>query len=173
MVTLASTLTQSTQSSLDIFASTPAAFLAKDIWWLKISLQCMFAWAYQRIDDGADSEVVLIFKLADLIRIHSTKLGTSLHGCVNSWSTKLKDRYLHILQAHKKGQDIPFVFNNDVQPAMRKACKYDANTDVIQLADFGHGIVGHIVWHVHLDQMLKQDAASAEKALLHLSRSLA
>ena len=41
---------------------------------------------------------------------------------------------LHAMQAHKKGQDFPLVFNNDVEPAMRKACKHDANTDVIQFS---------------------------------------
>ena len=89
-------------------------------------------------DAHAGNEVVPIFKLADLSRMYSTRLeqlGTCLHGRVNS--TNLKDRilaYFPDLQAHKEGRDIFLVFNKDVGPAMRKACKHDADTDAVHLA---------------------------------------
>ena len=59
-------------------------------------------------DAQADSEVVPIFKLADLVKMYSIRLkqlGTCSHGHVNS--THLKDRILeHFpdLQAHKDGR---------------------------------------------------------------------
>ena len=89
-------------------------------------------------DARADNEIVPIFKLADLIRMYSTRveqLGTCLSGRVNS--THLKDRILaHFpnLQAHKEGRDILLIFNKDVGPAMRKACEHDADADAIHLA---------------------------------------
>lgn len=89
-------------------------------------------------DARADSEIVPIFKLADLVRMYTTRveqLGTSLGGRVNS--THLKTRILaHFpdLQAHKEGRDILLVFNEDVGPAMRKACEHDADADAIHLA---------------------------------------
>lgn len=89
-------------------------------------------------DAQADSEIVPIFKLADLVRMYSTRveqLGTCLSGRVNS--THLKNRILaHFpdLQAHKEGRDVLLVFNEYIGPAMRKACEHDADADAIHLA---------------------------------------
>lgn len=89
-------------------------------------------------DAQADSDIVSIFKLADLKRMYSTRveqLGTCLSGRVNS--THLKNRILaHFpdLQAHKEGRDILLVSNKDVGPAMKKVCEQDADTDAIHLA---------------------------------------
>lgn len=89
-------------------------------------------------DTRAESEIVPVFKLKDLVRMYITRvkqLGTSLNGRVNS--THLKDRILaHFpdLQAHKDGRDIFLVFNEDIGPAMRKACEHDADSNAIHLA---------------------------------------
>ena len=89
-------------------------------------------------DAREDSEIVPIFKLADLVRMYSNRveqLGTCLSGRVNS--THLKNRILaHFpdLQVHKEGRDILLVFNDDVGPAVRKACEDDADADAIHLA---------------------------------------
>ncbi len=86
----------------------------------------------------ADSESAPIFKLADLVRMYTKRvelLGTHLRGRVNS--THLKDRILaHFpdLQAHKEGRDILLVFNEDIGPAVMKACEHDADSDAILLA---------------------------------------
>ena len=88
-------------------------------------------------DARADSEISPIFKLADLARMYSTRveqLGTHV-GRVNS--TLLKHRILaHFpdLQAHKEGRDVLLIFTDDVGPAMKKACEYDADADAIHLA---------------------------------------
>ena len=89
-------------------------------------------------DARADSEIAPIFKLADLVRMYHTRveqLGTPVSVRVNS--THLKNRIIaHFsdLQAHKEGRDIIFVFSDDVGPAIRKACSFDADTDAIHPA---------------------------------------
>ncbi len=71
-----------------------------------------------------------------LVKMYSARveqLGTCLRCRVNS--TYLKNRILaHFpdLQAHKEVRNILLVFNEDVGPAMRKACEHDA--DAIHLA---------------------------------------
>ena len=52
-------------------------------------------------------------------------------------STLLKHRNLaHFpdLQTHKEGRDVLLIFTDDVGPAMKKACKYDADAHAIHLA---------------------------------------
>ncbi len=79
-----------------------------------------------------------MFKLKDLVAMYSSRvkqLGTSLNGRINS--THLKDRILaHFpdLQALKDGRDIILIFNEDIGPAMRKACELDAESNAIHLA---------------------------------------
>ncbi len=86
----------------------------------------------------AENESVPVFKLKDLVAMYSSRvkqLGTSLNGRINS--THLKDRILaHFpdLQALKDGRDIILIFNEDIGPAMRKACELDAEFNAIHLA---------------------------------------
>ena len=52
-------------------------------------------------------------------------------------STRPKTRILaHFpdLQAHKEGRDVLLVFNEDIGPAVKKACDIDADADAIHLA---------------------------------------
>ncbi len=79
-----------------------------------------------------------MFKLKDLVAMYSSRvkqLGTSLNGRINS--THLKDRILaHFpdLHALKDGRGIILIFNEDIGPAMRKACELDAESNAIHLA---------------------------------------
>ncbi len=86
----------------------------------------------------AENESVPVFKLKYILAMYSFRvkqLGTSLNGRINS--THLKDRILaHFpyLQALKDGRDIILIFNEDIGPAMRKACELDAESNAIHLA---------------------------------------
>ncbi len=85
----------------------------------------------------AENESVPVFKLKDLVAMYSSRvkqLGTSLNGRINS--THLKDRILaHFpdLQALKDGRDIILIFNEDIGPAMRKACEQHLIISIITL----------------------------------------
>ena len=60
---------------------------------------------------------------------------TSAECILPDWSNwELNQPERQDLQAHKEGRDIFLVFNKDVGPAMRKACKHDADSDAVHLA---------------------------------------
>ncbi|KAG7174307.1 hypothetical protein Hamer_G003243 [Homarus americanus] len=88
-------------------------------------------------DAHTNTEAVKVFKLPGLTRMYTTRLeqlGTSISGSVHS--TDLKNRiltYFPDLQAHKEGRDVFLVFNEDVGPALRKACDHDADNDDVHL----------------------------------------
>lgn len=89
-------------------------------------------------DTRSDTEHAPLFILADLVKIHTTRveqLGTTLsNGRVNL--TGLKERiFMHFpdLDAHREGRNV-LVFNKDVGPAIRNACEHDAYSDAIDLA---------------------------------------
>ena len=85
-----------------------------------------------------DNLFASVFKLADLANLYSVRLkqfGTDTEGHIHS--TKLKDRnlgYFQDMKVHRQGRDIMIISKKDVGSASNKACKYDADNDVIHLA---------------------------------------
>ena len=91
------------------------------------------------IDDvQAEIERFVVFKLKYLVVMYSTYLSAAARSNLNSRvnSTYLKDVTLaHFpdMQAHKDGQEIILIFSDDVGPAMRSECEYDADPHAIHL----------------------------------------
>lgn len=85
-----------------------------------------------------DEDVAPVFKLADLVILYSTRLeqlGVEQH--VKPHSTELKNRILAQfpdLTAHREGRDVLLAFDEEVGPALRKACKIDYDDEGIYLA---------------------------------------
>ncbi|KAJ8050258.1 hypothetical protein HOLleu_03392 [Holothuria leucospilota] len=88
-------------------------------------------------DTPMDSLVAPIFRLSDLVYLHTARLeqlGIDVAGRVHS--TDLKKRvlaYFPDMEAHKQGRDVVLISNEDVEPALRKACEHDADGDAVHL----------------------------------------
>jgi len=89
-------------------------------------------------DAQTDESVAPILKLADLVKLYTSRLeqlGVKQQNRLNS--TKLKDSILsHIpdLSAHREGRDVLLAFSGDVGSALRKVCDSDYDDDAICLA---------------------------------------
>jgi hypothetical protein len=85
-----------------------------------------------------DADIAPVFKLADLLRLYSTRLeqlGVEQH--IRPHSTELKNRILAQfpdLSAHRDGRNILLAFNKDLGLALRKACDEDYDDEAICLA---------------------------------------
>ena len=79
-----------------------------------------------------------VFKLSDLARLYTAQmdqLGIKLD--MRPHTTRLKQRLLAEftdMRAQKKGRDILLAFENDIGPALAKACEIDSDSDAIILA---------------------------------------
>jgi len=84
------------------------------------------------------ADVAPVFKLSDLVKLYSSKLEQlGVQQNSRPHSTDLKNRILAQfpeLQAIKEGRDVLLVFNDDMGPALRKACELDVDDDAICLA---------------------------------------
>ena len=85
-----------------------------------------------------DDNVAPVFKLADLVRLYSTRLEElGVKQRDHPHSTRLKNRILaHFpdLAAHKEGRDVLLAFDEDLGPALRKAYDQDYDDEAICLA---------------------------------------
>ncbi len=87
-----------------------------------------------------DESVAPVFKLADLVRLYSTRLeqlGVEQHSHSRPHSTRLKERILSQfpdLSAHREGHDVLLAFDKDLGPALRRACDQDYDDEAICLA---------------------------------------
>jgi hypothetical protein len=87
----------------------------------------------------ADSSIVPIFKLADLVKLYTVRLSQlALSKPVEGvHSTRLKDKLLtHFpkMRAQQEGRDVLLIFESDIGPALKKACQYDCDQDAVYLA---------------------------------------
>lgn len=86
----------------------------------------------------SESDVIPIFKLADLAKMYSTRLGqlgVAIEGRVNT--THLKNRILSAfpdMQAHKQGRDVLLIFKDDVGEALKRATSLSRDDEGIILA---------------------------------------
>lgn len=88
-------------------------------------------------DLKASESVAPVFKLSDLIKLYSTRLHQLGVEEVQPHSTRFKDRILAQLpnlRAHREGRDILFAFDEDVGPALRKACHKNFDDEAVCLA---------------------------------------
>ena len=85
-----------------------------------------------------DEDVAPVFKLADLVILYSTRLEQlGVEQNARPHSTELKNRILAQfpdLTAHREGRDVLLAFDEEVGPALRKACKIDYDDEGIYLA---------------------------------------
>ncbi|KAL5005325.1 hypothetical protein ScPMuIL_018781 [Solemya velum] len=106
----------------------------------KISHGIALAELLTYIDEArTDEDVAPIFKLADLVKLYSSRLeqlGVDTQSRIHS--TKLKERILNQfpdLKAYKEGRDVLLAFDKDFGPALKKACQNDdCDDDAICLA---------------------------------------
>ena len=74
-------------------------------------------------------DIAPVFKLSDLVKLYSSRLqelGVKQH--TRQHSTELKNRILAQnpnLKVNKEGRDVLLTFNNDLGPALHKACDDD------------------------------------------------
>jgi len=87
----------------------------------------------------ADSSVVPIFKLADLVKLYTDRLSQLAldRPAERVHSTRLKEKLLtHFpkMRAQQDGRDVLLVFESDIGPALKKACQHDCDQDAMYLA---------------------------------------
>ena len=85
-----------------------------------------------------DPSVAPVFLMPEIVIMYSARLKQlGIENCSNVHSTKLKDKLLANipdLQVHKEGRVNLLVFNEDVGPALKKACVEDnLDTNFIQI----------------------------------------
>ena len=82
-------------------------------------------------------DVAPVFKLSDLVKLYSSRLqelGVKQH--TRQHSTELKNRILAQnpnLKTNKEGRDVLLAFNNDLGPALHKACDDDCDSEAVCL----------------------------------------
>ncbi|CAG2214125.1 unnamed protein product [Mytilus edulis] len=97
-----------------------------------------------------DSDVIPIFKLADLMRMYTFRIEQfGLDISVRVHSTDLKNRVLAAipdLQAHKQGRDVLLLFNDDVGAAIKLATRtnYDDEAMILYKAAQIHPVPGNV-----------------------------
>jgi len=84
------------------------------------------------------SGVALVLKLSDLVKLYSSRLEQlGVQQNSRPHSTDLKNHILAQvpdLEASKEGRDVLLAFNNDMGPALHKACGLNIDDDAICLA---------------------------------------
>ncbi|KAK3878932.1 hypothetical protein Pcinc_016475 [Petrolisthes cinctipes] len=79
----------------------------------------------------ADEDNAPVFKLSDVANLYKMRLeqlGASVTNRIHT--TRLKDRLRFVLpdlRAHSQGRDTLLMFENDISPAMMKACDHDSD----------------------------------------------
>lgn len=86
----------------------------------------------------ADSDVVPVFKLAELAKMYTSRLKQfGLDTSSRVHTTDLKNRILANipgLEAHKKGRDVLLAFSEDIGLALHHACEYDFDDEAMILS---------------------------------------
>jgi len=99
-----------------------------------------FAELVMYIEEQIDEEKASVFKLSDLyssiqVYITTEQLGIKTNERVHV--TRLKQHLLaqfNDMRAQKKGRDVLMAFEEDIGPALAKACELDSDSDAIHLA---------------------------------------
>ena len=98
-----------------------------------------------------DVEKAPVFKLSDLAHLYTMRmeqLGIKLDMRLHT--TRLKERLLAKftdMRAQKKGRDVLLAFEDDIGPALAKACEFDSDSDAIHLARAAKIVCDHnYVW---------------------------
>ena len=103
----------------------------------------VFAQLISYIEDiRADNEVAPIFKLADLTKLYADRLSQLIHNkplqpAKRLHSTRVRERlqdYFPTMRAQNEGRDVLLVFDDDIGPALLKACQYDCDRDAVYLS---------------------------------------
>ncbi|VDI23212.1 Hypothetical predicted protein [Mytilus galloprovincialis] len=85
-----------------------------------------------------DSDVIPIFKLADLTRMYTSRMEQfGLETSARVHSTDLQNRILAAipdLQAHKQGRDVLLLYNDDVGAAIKQATRTNYDDEAILLS---------------------------------------
>ena len=87
------------------------------------------------IEDARMEDIAPIFELSDLVKLYSSRLeylGMEQH--THPHSTVLKNRILAKipeLKASKEGRDILLTFDDDLGPALRRACDDDCDSEAM------------------------------------------
>lgn len=78
-----------------------------------------------------DEDNAPVFKLSDVANLYKMRLehlGATVTSRIHT--TRLKDRLLSVLpdlRAHSQGRDTILTFENDIGPALMKACDHDSD----------------------------------------------